>query len=190
MAFISKTFNNPYKLINNNLISSSNTKYQNVDNSLRIDRRTRDNRQTGQNDNQNQRAVVVTGNRDTVENQVVQQTGIECYNCKRFGHTAKECISAKRVNDSSYHKDKMLMCKQEEAGIQEVIPVAEEATGPVFDKESLEHVHDNDEYNVFAMEKVHPEQPESINDTYMVEQGDSNTTHDSSYMSNIEREVD
>ncbi|GKD12365.1 hypothetical protein Tco_1196772 [Tanacetum coccineum] len=68
--------------------------------------------------------------------------------------------------------------------------VAEEATGPVFDKESLEHVHDNDEYNVFAMEKVHPEQPESINDTYMVERGDSNTTHDSSYMSNIEREVD
>ncbi|GJU97027.1 retrovirus-related pol polyprotein from transposon TNT 1-94 [Tanacetum coccineum] len=69
MAFISKTFKNPYKLINNNLISSSNTKYRNVDNSLRIDRRTRDNRQTGQNDNQNQRAVVVTGNRDTIENQ-------------------------------------------------------------------------------------------------------------------------
>ncbi|GKF68350.1 hypothetical protein Tco_0198029, partial [Tanacetum coccineum] len=51
------------------------------------------------------------------------------------------------------------------AKIQEVIPAANEATGPVFDKEPLEHVHNDDEYNVFAIEKEHPEQPGSINDT-------------------------
>ncbi|GKD43719.1 hypothetical protein Tco_1268364 [Tanacetum coccineum] len=56
------------------------------------------------------------------------------------------------------------------AKIQEVIPAANEATGPVFDKEPLEHVHNDDEYNVFAIEKEHPEQPGSINDTYVVEQ--------------------
>ncbi|GJY89207.1 hypothetical protein Tco_0503835 [Tanacetum coccineum] len=49
---------------------------------------------------------------------------------------------------------------------------------------------DNDDYNVFAMEKEHLEQPESVNDTYLMEQGDTNTTPDSSYMSNNGREAD
>ncbi|GKD01595.1 hypothetical protein Tco_1171869 [Tanacetum coccineum] len=36
----------------------------------------------------------------------------------RLGHTERECRSAKRVNDSSYHKDKMLLYKQKEAWVQ------------------------------------------------------------------------
>ncbi|GKA20844.1 retrovirus-related pol polyprotein from transposon TNT 1-94 [Tanacetum coccineum] len=82
----------------------------------------------------------VVRNRDTIGNQIVLQTRIQCYNCKGFGHTTKECMSTKRVKDSSYHKDKMLLCKQEEAGvqIQEVIPATDEGIGPVFDKEPLE----------------------------------------------------
>nr|GEX72308.1 putative nucleotidyltransferase, ribonuclease H [Tanacetum cinerariifolium] len=36
--------------------------------------------------------------------------------------------------------------------IQEVIPPTDESTRTVFDKEPLEHVHTNDEYNVFFME--------------------------------------
>ncbi|GJS91496.1 integrase, catalytic region, zinc finger, CCHC-type containing protein [Tanacetum coccineum] len=44
--------------------------------------------------------------------QVVQQTGIQCFNCKEFGHFAKECSKPKRVKDYTYHKEKMLMCKQ------------------------------------------------------------------------------
>nr|GEW42665.1 hypothetical protein [Tanacetum cinerariifolium] len=39
---------------------------------------------------------------------------------------------------------------------------------PTYDIDSVEHVP-NDEYNVFAMEKEHHEQPESINDTNVVE---------------------
>ncbi|GKB90177.1 hypothetical protein Tco_0962449 [Tanacetum coccineum] len=70
------------------------------------------------------------------------------------------------------------------AKIQEVILAADEAIGLVFNKEPLEKVHTNDVYNVFSMEKEHLEQPKSINDTYMVKQGDINTTPDSSYMSN------
>nr|GEX00616.1 hypothetical protein [Tanacetum cinerariifolium] len=48
----------------------------------------------------------------------------------------------------------------------------------------------NDEYNVFSMDKEHPKQHESVNDTYLVEQGDTNTTLNSSDMSNNGREVD
>ncbi|GKG05310.1 retrovirus-related pol polyprotein from transposon TNT 1-94, partial [Tanacetum coccineum] len=46
------------------------------------------------NDNQtgqfgNQRAVNVVGARETVGGPVVQQSGIQCFNCKEFGHYAK-----------------------------------------------------------------------------------------------------
>ncbi|GJZ01917.1 retrovirus-related pol polyprotein from transposon TNT 1-94 [Tanacetum coccineum] len=50
--------------------------------------------------------------------QVVQQSGIQCFNCKEFGHYAKECKKPKWVKDSTYHKEKMLLCKQAEKGVQ------------------------------------------------------------------------
>nr|GEZ03847.1 retrovirus-related Pol polyprotein from transposon TNT 1-94 [Tanacetum cinerariifolium] len=34
-----------------------------------------------------------------------------------FGHFAKECRKLKRVKDSAYHKEKMLLCKQAEQGV-------------------------------------------------------------------------
>ncbi|GJZ10576.1 retrovirus-related pol polyprotein from transposon TNT 1-94 [Tanacetum coccineum] len=64
----------------------------------------------------NQRAVNVVGARETVGGPVVQQSGIQCFNCKEFGHYAKECRKPKRVRDSTYHKEKMLLCKQAEKG--------------------------------------------------------------------------
>nr|GEV35860.1 integrase, catalytic region, zinc finger, CCHC-type, peptidase aspartic, catalytic [Tanacetum cinerariifolium] len=45
---------------------------------------------------------------------IVQQSGIQCFNCKEFCHFAKECRKPKRVKDSAYHKEKMLLCKQAE----------------------------------------------------------------------------
>nr|GEY20007.1 hypothetical protein [Tanacetum cinerariifolium] len=65
----------------------------------------------------NQRTMNVAGVRENVGSLVVQQSGIQCFNCKEFGHFAKECKKTKRVKDSAYHKEKMLLCKQAEKGI-------------------------------------------------------------------------
>nr|GFC61187.1 hypothetical protein [Tanacetum cinerariifolium] len=43
------------------------------------------------------------------------------------------------------------------AQLQEVSPDAADS-GPIFDDESLQKVSNDDNYNVFAMESVHPEQ--------------------------------
>nr|GEW15981.1 hypothetical protein [Tanacetum cinerariifolium] len=55
--------------------------------------------------------------RETVGSQVVQQTMIHCFSCKEFSHFSKECKKPKRVKDSMYHKEKMLLCKQAEKGV-------------------------------------------------------------------------
>nr|GEY53121.1 hypothetical protein [Tanacetum cinerariifolium] len=67
---------------------------------------------------ENQRIGNVAGARETVGSTVVQKSGIQCYNCKEFRHVARECQKPKRAKDAAYHREKMLLCKQEEAGIQ------------------------------------------------------------------------
>ncbi|GKC34581.1 ribonuclease H-like domain-containing protein [Tanacetum coccineum] len=75
MALISLSFNKIY-----NLRTSSNTSIANQDNSPRI------NRETGYD---NQRAVNVAGARENVGTPVVQKSGIQCYNCKEYGHVSR-----------------------------------------------------------------------------------------------------
>nr|GEW43808.1 Gag-Pol polyprotein [Tanacetum cinerariifolium] len=109
MALIFLSFKKIYKPTNNNLRTPSNTSRENQDNSLRI------NKSTGY---ENQRIGNVAGARETVGLTVVQKSGIQCYNCKEFGHVVRECQKPKRVKDAAYHRKKMLLYKQEEARIQ------------------------------------------------------------------------
>ncbi|GJT67119.1 zinc finger, CCHC-type, retrotransposon gag domain protein [Tanacetum coccineum] len=85
LALIAKYFKKLYKPTNNNLRTSSNTRNKNVDTTPRY----KNDNQTGQFGNQ--RAINVVGARETVGSPVVQQSGIQCFNCKEFGHYAKEC---------------------------------------------------------------------------------------------------
>ncbi|GJW67696.1 retrovirus-related pol polyprotein from transposon TNT 1-94 [Tanacetum coccineum] len=211
LALLAKYFKRLYKPTNNNLRTSSNSRNKTEDTTPRYN-----------NDNQsgqfgNQRTMTVAGARETVGSQVVQQNGIQCFNCKGFGHYAKECRKPKRVKDYSYHKEKMMMCKQAEQGvplqaeqadwladtdeeideqeleahysfmakIQEVLPEESSSTD-----QPLEQVQNHDENNVFANERRHSEQPESINDTYVLEKDDSNVTPDSSNICNNDNQVD
>ncbi|GJU32315.1 retrovirus-related pol polyprotein from transposon TNT 1-94 [Tanacetum coccineum] len=137
--------------------------------------------------------------REIIGGQVVQQSGIQYFNCKEFGHFAKECRKPKWVKDSTYHKEKMLLCKQAEKGVQlqaeqsdwladtdeEINEQELEAHYRYMEKiqevlnadsstnsEPLEQVQYDTGYNLFANKIQHSEQSESISNTYVVETGD------------------
>ncbi|GJZ55754.1 retrovirus-related pol polyprotein from transposon TNT 1-94 [Tanacetum coccineum] len=93
MALISLSFKKIYKPTNNNLRTSSNTSRANQDNSPRI------NKGTGYD---NQRAVNVAGARENVGTPVVQKSGIQCYNCKEYGHVSREKTKLKRELEAHY----------------------------------------------------------------------------------------
>nr|GEZ53165.1 hypothetical protein [Tanacetum cinerariifolium] len=150
------------------------------------------------------------------------KSGIQCYNYKEFGHVARECQKPKRGKDATNHREKMLLCKKEETGIQlnaeqadwrddtdddeledqeleahymymaqlqQVSPDAADS-GPIFDDEPLKKVSNDNHYNVFAIESTHPEQSESVNDTYPIEQDAQNVSIDSLDMSYDREEID
>ncbi|GJS91480.1 hypothetical protein Tco_0774116 [Tanacetum coccineum] len=71
------------------------------------------------------------------------------------------------------------------AKIQEVSPEESSSIG-----QPLEQVQNHDESNVYDNVRRHSEQPESINDTYVLEKDDSNVTPDSSNICNNDNQVD
>nr|GEX88351.1 hypothetical protein [Tanacetum cinerariifolium] len=136
LALIAKYFKKIYKPTNNNLRTSSNSKNKNVDTTSRY----KNDDHSGQFGTQ--RTVNAAGTRE------------------------KECRKPKRVKDSAYHKEKMLLCKQ-----------AKQDSGT--DSEPVEQVQNDTRYNVFANDLEHSEQSESVSNTCLVEMDDSNVTPDS-----------
>ncbi|GJT86825.1 retrovirus-related pol polyprotein from transposon TNT 1-94 [Tanacetum coccineum] len=134
LALIAKHFKNIYRPTNNNLKTSLNTRNKNVDTSPK----TRNDRQTRQFGNQ--RTITVDRNRETVGNQVVQKYRIQCFNCKGFGHFAKEFKKPKRVKDYEYHKEKMMLCKKKSKSIYLIVEHNEwlQDTNEESDKQELE----------------------------------------------------
>ncbi|GJV90499.1 hypothetical protein Tco_1538312 [Tanacetum coccineum] len=200
MALILMSFKKIYKPVNNNLKISSNTKNKNVDNTPRSDRRTGYDRQSRQ--YENQWAVNVVGAKENVARECKKAKRVRdlAYHkekmllCKQ--KEAKIRLSTEQVDwrddtddeaeDQELEAHYMYMAK-----IQEVISEDANNSGPIFDTEPLAKVYNNNnDYNVFSMVKEYPEQSESVNDTYLVEQGDTNTTLDSLNMSNNGGEAD
>nr|GEU69669.1 retrovirus-related Pol polyprotein from transposon TNT 1-94 [Tanacetum cinerariifolium] len=170
----------------------------------------------------NQRIGIIAGARENVVTPVVQKSEIQCYNCKEYGHVARKCQKPKWAKDAAYHKEKMLLCKQEEAGfqlnaeqadwkddtddesedqelkaqymymakLQEVTIDAADNSGPIFDTEPVQQVHNNDNYNVFTIESEHPEQSQTIHDTYPTVQDEHNVIIDSLDMSYNREQID
>nr|GEW55426.1 hypothetical protein [Tanacetum cinerariifolium] len=200
LALIAKYFKKIYKPTNNNLRTSSNSKYKNVDMTPRF----KNDNQSGQ--VRNPRTVNVAAVRENVGSKVVQQYRIQCFNRKEYGHFSKECRKPKRVKDSTYHKEKMLLSKQAEQGVplqakqydwlaetdeevdeQELeahynymakiqeVPNADSG----IDSELVEQVQNDAGYNVFANHLQHSEQSEYVSNTCLVETDDSNVTPDS-----------
>ncbi|GKG13587.1 hypothetical protein Tco_0350547, partial [Tanacetum coccineum] len=130
----------------------------------------------------NQRTMTVAGIRETVGSPVVQQTGIQCFKCKGFGHYAKEYKKPKRDKDYSYHKEKMMMCKQVKQGVslqaeqadwladtdeeideheleahysfmEKILEVLPEESSST--EQPLEQVQNHNENNVFSNERRH-----------------------------------
>ncbi|GKA14570.1 hypothetical protein Tco_0694216 [Tanacetum coccineum] len=94
-------------------------------------------------------------------------------------------IQARIVSDEEIEKKKLEAHYGFMAKIQEVLPAESSSIDT-----PLEQVQNHDESNVFANERRHSEQPESINDTYVLEKDDSNVTPDSSNICNNDNQVD
>nr|GEV09841.1 hypothetical protein [Tanacetum cinerariifolium] len=111
LALIEKYFKKIYKPTNNNLKTSSNSRNKNVDTHPRF----KNDNQSGQ--FRNQRTVNVVGARENVGSPVAQQSGIQCLTAGNLDILLRNSESQKRVKDSAYHKEKMLLCKQAEQGV-------------------------------------------------------------------------
>nr|GEV43634.1 hypothetical protein [Tanacetum cinerariifolium]GEV43992.1 hypothetical protein [Tanacetum cinerariifolium] len=118
------------------------------------------------------------------------------YESQRIGHVAR---ARETVEDAAYHRENMLLCKQEEAGIQlnaEQADWSDDTDDESKDQEleahymPLEKVSNDDNYNVFAIESEHPEQSKYVHNTYPIEQDEHNVIISSLDISYNKEQID
>ncbi|GJW10695.1 integrase, catalytic region, zinc finger, CCHC-type containing protein [Tanacetum coccineum] len=76
----------------------------------------------------------------TVGNQVVHKTGIHCFNCKEYGHLAKECMKLKQDIDEEPDEQELEAHYMYMEKIQEVLHVTDDNFKPTYDTEPLEQI--------------------------------------------------
>nr|GEU43815.1 Gag-Pol polyprotein [Tanacetum cinerariifolium] len=149
LALIEKYLENIYKPTNNNLRTSSNLRNKNVDTTPRF-----------KNDNQsrqfeNQRTENVAGARKKVGSPVVQQSGIQCFNCKEFGHFAKECRKPKKYDwlanmDEEVDEQELEAHYSYMAKIQEVLTAETGIDSELVEQNEQNDVESDDEHVTLA----------------------------------------
>nr|GFD17659.1 hypothetical protein [Tanacetum cinerariifolium] len=96
-----------------------------------------------------------------------------------------------RVKDYTYHKEKMLICKQAEKGVPLQAKQADWLANTLTNKNWKHITVQNDaKYNVFANVRQHSEQPESTGNTCLMEKDDSNVTPNSPDMCDNDIQTD
>nr|GEY54371.1 hypothetical protein [Tanacetum cinerariifolium] len=109
------------------------------------------------------------------------------YDNQRIVNVARARENVETKTDAAYHKEKMLLCKQEEAGFQLNAKQADWRD----DTDNLKIR--NWKHNICIWHKLkskHPEQSKSINDIYPIEQDEHNVIVDSLDMSYDRQQVD
>nr|GEV91103.1 hypothetical protein [Tanacetum cinerariifolium] len=133
--------------------------------------------------------------------------GVRCYNCRRNGHKEKMLFCEKQAVEvplSAEEYDFLADIDEEEGDrdlnanfifmtkLHEVISRTKAKNGPSYDTLALSEVqiYIDFEYNVFAHLRTHLKQIESIYDTYVLEQNNSNIDLETPNMDLNEGEID
>nr|GFC83214.1 hypothetical protein [Tanacetum cinerariifolium] len=155
---------------NNNLRTLSNTSRANQDNSSMI------NKNVGY---ESQRSGNVAGARETVGSSMEEaEIQLNAEQADWKDDTDDES------DDQELEAHYMYMAK-----VQEVSSDAVDS-GLIFDTKPEQKVHNDDHYDVFAIECQHPEQSKSVHKTYLIEQDAQNVINESGDMNYDSEQID
>nr|GFC84307.1 hypothetical protein [Tanacetum cinerariifolium] len=98
---------------------------------------------------------------------------------RNAGYKSQRIVNVAGAREAVAH----YMCM---AKVQEVSP-DDVDSGPIFDTEPEQKVQNDDHYDVFAIECQHPEQSESVHETYPIEQDSHNNLNDEIVLSMLQK---